>query len=167
MAVINTTKSKKNTAGRGANSTSPIKSVPPRKVAQKPKQVPQKSQIISGYFIEDQSYKQMVIERVNTVLYFILGSLICICLLSYYFVTIDEIKLNKIQKETLSINYANEDLQNQLDYLQSYHNVDRTVSQTNLLRSAEQVIELPEKPLPIVNTDKIKSPNVSPWALGY
>ena len=47
-----------------------------------------------------------------------MGSLICICLLSYYFVTIDEIKLNKIQKETLSINYANEDLQNRYAQLE-------------------------------------------------
>lgn len=167
MAIINTTKSRKNTKQRDSHVVSPIKSITPKKVTQKPKQTPQKSQIISGYFIEDQSYKQMVIERINTVLYAILGSLICVCLLSYYFVTIDEIKLNKIQKETLSINYANEDLQNQLDYLQSYHNVDRTVSQTNLLRTAEQVIELPEKPIPIVNVDKKNTTKVSTWALGY
>ena len=167
MAIININKSKKNASQRNSHVVSPIKSVAPKKLPQKPKPTPQKSQIISGYFIEDQSYKQMVIERINTVLYAILGSLICICLLSYYFVTIDEIKLNKIQKETLSINYANEDLQNQLDYLQSYHNVDKTVSQTNLLRTAEQVIELPEKPIPIVNFDKRNNSNVSPWALGY
>ncbi len=164
---MNSTKSKKKITQRDSNAVSHIKSALSKKAPQKIKQTQHKSQIISGYFIEDQSYKQMVIERINTVLYFILGSLICVCLLSYYFVTIDEIKLNKIQKETLSINYANEDLQNQLDYLQSYHNVDRTVSQTNLLRTAEQVIELPEKPVPVVNTDKRNVPNVSPWALGY
>ena len=148
---------------------SPIKPAQPRVAKPKKQSVIQNknSQIISGYFIEDQSYKQMIIERVNAFLYCVLASLIVVCLVAYYFVTVGESKLNKIQKETLSLNYSNEELQNELDNIQSYYNVDKTVTKTNMLHSAELIMELPEITAPQVKIDKTNKAPINTWLLGY
>ncbi|MBE7706349.1 MAG: hypothetical protein E7Z91_03785 [Cyanobacteria bacterium SIG30] len=167
MANKTTTKIRQNIKQQNKVATMPIAPVAPKRPTIGSKPLAQNSQIISGYFIEDQSYKQMVIERVNRALYCVLGCLIFVCLVSYYFVTIGGIELNQIQKETLSVNYSNEELQNQLDSIQSYYNVDKTVAKTNLLHTAEQVIELPEKAVPFVDKEIFDNAPVKPWALGY
>jgi hypothetical protein len=123
--------------------------------------------IISGYFINQQSYKQMVIERINACLYCILGILIVTCLVGYYFVTISEVKLNKIQKETLTLNYENEELQNRLDNLQSYYNVDKTVSRTNMLQRAREIMELPAQTPPDIKIEKNIRNYMPSWSMGY
>lgn len=127
----------------------------------------QNNQIISGYFINEQSYKQMRIERLNAVLFCILGVFVFVCLFSYYFVTMSEIKLNAIQKDTLAINYENEELQNKLDNLQSYYRVDETVAKTNILHKAQKTIELPAKTAPVVKFTKEKPDFVPLGSLGY
>lgn len=127
----------------------------------------QQNQIISGYFIKEKSYKEMVIARVNNFLCGVLAFLVMVCLVSYYYVINGEIQLNQIRKETLAINYENEDMQHKLDILQSFSNVDRQVSRTKILQTAKQVIELSAANLPNVNYE---NKNVSPvpgWSMGY
>lgn len=130
-------------------------------------QARENTQIISGYFIKEQSYKEMVISRVNTFLCSILALLILTCLVSYYFVATGEIELNTIRKETLALNYDNEEMQNKLDNLQSYHNVDKTVAQTNILQRAKQVVELSAANLPSVNFNEGKETLNPHWFMGY
>lgn len=139
--------------------------MPVRKKPQPPTK--QNNHIISGYFINQQSYKQMVIERINTFLYGILGILIITCLVGYYFVTISEVKLNRIQKETLTLNYENEELQNKLDNLQSYYNVDKTVSKTNMLQRAREIMELPAQTPPDIKFEKNRKNYMPSWSMGY
>ena len=112
------------------------------------------SQIISGYFLQEVPYKEMIIARINGFLYFILGFLVLFCLVCYYFVSCKEVQLNQISRETLELNYENEDLQNKLDSLQSYYNIDKAVSQTNILERAKQVVEVNAATLPNVNLNK-------------
>lgn len=129
--------------------------------------VPQETQIISGYFIKEKSYKEMVISRINNFLCCILALLVMVCLASYYFVINGEIQLNQIRKETLALNYENEEMQNKLDILQSYTNVDRQVAKTRILQRAKQVMELSAANLPDVDFDN-KNKDVSPgWTMGY
>ncbi len=125
------------------------------------------NQIISGYFVEDKSYKEMKISSVNTYLCLFLALLVSVCLVSYYFVTLGEIQLNKIQKETLALNYDNEEMQNKLDNLQSYYNVDKTVSKTNILGRAKQVVEFSAASVPDVNYKREKTSHTPSWSMGY
>ena len=109
------------------------------------------NQIISGYFVNEKSYKEMVVQRVNTILYCILGFLVLFCLISYYFVSCKEVQLNQISRETLELNYENDELQNKIDSLQSYYNIDKAVSKTNVLERARHVVEVNAIELPELN----------------
>ncbi len=127
----------------------------------------QSNQIISGYFVKEKSYKEMAIARVNTFLCSLLGFLVLVCLVSYYFVTMGEVSLNQIRKETLALNYENEDLQNKLDNLQSYYNVDMAVAKSNILQRATKVVELSAAKIPSVRFDSQDSAQKKAWSMGY
>ncbi len=132
------------------NSTSPIKTQPETN-----------TQIISGYFLNEKSYKEMIIQRVNNFLYGILGFLVLFCLVSYYFVSCKEVQLNQISRETLELNYENDELQNKVDSLQSYYNIDKAVSKANILERAKQVVEVDAVKTPSVNFNKKPSKDSS------
>ena len=112
------------------------------------------SQIISGYFLQELPYKELIIARFNNFLYCVLGLLVLFCLVCYYFVSCKEVQLNQISRETLELNYENEELQNKVDSLQSYYNVDKAVSKSNILERAKQVVEVDAATLPHVNLNK-------------
>lgn len=112
------------------------------------------NQIISGYFLNEKSYKEMIVQRVNNFLCGILGFLVLFCMICYYFVSCKEVQLNKISRETLELNYENEELQNKVDTLQSYYNIDKAVSKTNILERAQHVVEVDAIALPAVNFNK-------------
>ena len=127
----------------------------------------QGNQIISGYFVKEKSYKELAIARVNTFLCALLGFLVLVCLVSYYFVTMGEVSLNQIRKETLALNYENEDLQNKLDNLQSYYNVDMAVAKSNILQRATKVVELSAAQIPSVNFENRDNNQKNAWSMGY
>ncbi len=123
--------------------------------------------VISGYFVKEKSYKEIIISRINTCLCGILACLVIVCLVSYYFVVISEIELRKLSKETIALNYDNSDLQNKLDNLQSFSNVDFQVSKLNMLQRANQVIEVSAADLPNVTYDKSNKDSSLNRYLGY
>ena len=86
----------------------------------------------------------MAIKRVNKMLCVILSLLIGVVVVSYYFVISCEMKLNDLSRQTVILNNENEELQNRLDTLKSFNNVDKTLQQNNMLQRAGQVIETPE-----------------------
>ena len=142
-------------AGMKSSITNPVSnnSVKNEKISENKKQDNrnvQQNQIISGYFIKEKSYKEMVIARINNFLCGVLSLLVLVCLVSYYYVINGEIQLNQIRKETLAINYENEDMQHKLDILQSFSNVDKQVTKTKILQTAKQVMELSAANLPNV-----------------
>ena len=100
--------------------------------------------IIEGYFPKENVVRQMAIKRVNKTLSIIISLLIAVVIVSYYFVISCEIKLNDLSRQTVILNNENSDLQNQLDSLKSFSNVDKTFQKNNLLKRAGQVIETPE-----------------------
>ena len=124
------------------------------------------NQIISGYFVSEKPYKELIIARVNTFLYTVLGILVLFCVVCYYFVSCKEVQLNQISRDTLELNYENDELQNKVDSLQSYYNIDKAVSRTNILERAKQVVEVDATDLPNVN---FKSGNKSKrtFVVGY
>lgn len=100
--------------------------------------------IIEGYFPKENVVRQMAVKRVNKMLCIILSLLIAVVVISYYFVISCEMKLNNLSRETVILNNENEELQNKLDTLKSFNNVDKTFQQNNMLQRAGQVIETPE-----------------------
>ena len=109
------------------------------------------SQIISGYFLNEKPYKELIIQRVNNFLYAVLAFLVIFCFVSYYFVSCKEVQLNQISRETLELNYENDELQNKLDSLQSYYNIDKAVSKANILERARHVVEVDAIDMPNLN----------------
>lgn len=100
--------------------------------------------IIEGYFPKENLVRDMAIKRINKSLCIILSLLVAVVVISYYFVISCEIKLNDLSRQTVILNNENEELQNKLDSLKSFNNVDKTLQQNNLLQRPGQVIETPE-----------------------
>ena len=76
--------------------------------------------------------------------------------------------LTKLSGETMKLNNENIELQNKLDNLMSYHNVEELVGRSGKLNPARHVID--------INTDKktnqkksVKkyNPNYYRWSLGF
>lgn len=99
--------------------------------------------IIEGNFPKENVVRQMAIKRVNNMLCVVLSLLITVVIISYYFVITSEMKLNDLTRQTIVLNNENAELQNQLDSLKSFDNVDKTLQQNNMLQRAGQVIEAP------------------------
>lgn len=100
------------------------------------------SKVISGYFNKYVVYKETVIAKVNSTLSFILFLLVLLTVGSYYFTSLSEVKLNELRKDVIAINDENIELQNKLDYLSSFYNVDRTIKNAKLLDTAKRVMEV-------------------------
>ena len=125
--------------------------------------------IIYGYF-PHRTYNEMAITRVNSTLCAILGMFIVISLISYYFVTSSEVTLNIVGKETTKLNNENVELQNKLDNMHSYNNVDQVVRKNNLLNTAKQVMEVPATAAVVKQQNsmpKIVKKDSYKWSVGY
>ena len=124
--------------------------------------------IIEGYFPKENVVRQMAIKRVNKMLSIAIGLLIAVVIVSYYFVITSEMKLNDLGRQTVILNNENADLQNKLDSLKSFHNVDKTFQKNNMLKRAGHVIEAPEVTVdPVENTPKRAKKKVFKHAIGF
>ena len=124
--------------------------------------------IIEGYFPKENVVRQMAIKRVNKMLSIAIGMLIAVVIVSYYFVITSEMKLNDLGRQTVILNNENADLQNKLDSLKSFHNVDKTFQKNNMLKRAGHVIEAPEVTVdPSENTPKKTKKRVFKHAIGF
>ena len=123
--------------------------------------------IIEGYFPKENLIKDMAIRRINKTLCVILSLLITVVVVSYYFVISCEVKLNDLSRQTIILNNENEELQNKLDTLKSFNNVDKTLQKNNMFQRAGQVIEAPqvkvEKELPA----KTQNKRIFKYAIGF
>lgn len=126
-----------------AETTSPYKTYPNERKTFLDKSVQKLAvnSIIEGYFPKENVVRQMAIKRVNKMLCVIISLLIAVVVVSYYFVLSCEMQLNDLSRQTVILNNENADLQNQLDKLKSFSNVDKTFQQNNMLKRAGQVIE--------------------------
>ena len=124
--------------------------------------------IIEGYFPKENVVRDMAIKRVNKTLCVILSLLIGIVVVSYYFVISCEMKLNDLSRQTVILNNDNEELQNKLDSLKSFNNVDKTLQQNNMLQRAGQVIETQEVTVdPTVASKRTSSKKIFNYAIGF
>lgn len=123
--------------------------------------------VIEGYFPKEDKRKEMSIRKVNTTLTVILGISLFATAISYYFATANEIVLNNLSRQTVVLNDENADLQNRLDKLKSFNNVDMTMQKSNMLQKAQQVIEIPAVSTNVHADKKINAEKPFSWAIGY
>ncbi len=127
----------------------------------------EKTPVIEGYFYKESTVKDMAIRKVNKSLCGLLIMAILTTFVSYYFVMCNELTLNTLNRQIISLNDENTELQNNLDRLKSFNNVDNKMMQYNLLQKAEKVIEVPA----VVTDTIIDKTRVSSapfkWAIGY
>ena len=122
--------------------------------------------VIEGVFEQEDDERQMAIRKLNFTLCIMLIALIAITTVSYYVATANEMTLNKISRETVVLNDENSELENQLDRLKSFNNVDKSMQKNNLLSKAKQVIEVTE--VDTANVAKADTDQkVLNWAIGY
>ena len=128
---------------------------------------PYSSPVIEGFFPKEDQTKEMSIRKINTTLSSVLLIAIVVTAVSYYFATANEIVLNNLSRQTVILNDENADLQNKLDKLKSFNNIDMTMHKNNMLQKAQQVMEIPavETAPPIAK--KIGTEKPFTWAIGY
>ena len=127
----------------------------------------QDAPLIEGYFPKENTKKEMAIRKINTTLAVLLGTFLLLTAISYYFATANEIVLNNLSRQTVVLNDENSDLQNKLDKLKSFNNVDMTMQKNNMLKKAQQVIEIPAVSSNIVTDKKLDAQKPFSWAIGY
>lgn len=123
--------------------------------------------VIEGYFPKETQKKEMAIRKINTILTILVGVFIFMTAISYYFATANEMVLNNLSRQTIVLNDENADLQNKLDKLKSFNNVDLSMQKTNLLQKAQQVIEVPAVSSTNVTNKKLNIQKPFVWAVGY
>lgn len=131
-------------------------------------QNPQQScPVIEGYFPKEDIRKEMSIRKINTTLTVLLGVSIFVTAVSYYFATANEMVLNDLSRQTVVLNDENADLQNKIDKLKSFNNVDITMQKSNMLQKAQQVMEIPAVSSNIIADRKVNAQKPFSWSIGY
>ena len=123
--------------------------------------------VIEGYFYKESTVKDMAIRKVNKSLCGLLILAIITSVISYYFVICNVVTLDTLNRKIVALNEENAELQNSLDSLKSFSNVDTKMVQYNLLHKAENVIEVSAvQAVATVDTNHISSAPFK-WAIGY
>lgn len=129
--------------------------------------IKEENQVIEGYFQKEISQKAMAIRKVNKSLCALLGIVVIVAFISYYFAMSGELTLNKLSRQITTLNDENAELQNNLDRLKSFNNVDSKMGQYSMLSKAEKVIEVQavSSTAPVVS-QPVKTASFD-WAVGY
>lgn len=125
------------------------------------------NQVIEGYFQKEISQKAMAIRKVNKTLCGLLGIAVLFAFISYYFAMSNELTLNKLSRQISTLNEENAELQNQLDRLKSFNNVDSKMMQYNTLQKAAKVIEVQAVNSAVAIDKKPEKTASFNWAIGY
>ena len=129
--------------------------------------ITEENQVIEGYFQKEISQKAMAIRKVNKTLCGLLGIAVLVAFVSYYFSMSNELTLNKLSRQITTLNDENAELQNQLDRLKSFNNVDSKMMQYNMLQKAAKVIEVQAVASPAAVNSKPEKTASFNWAIGY
>lgn len=127
----------------------------------------QSSPVIEGYFPKEDIRKEMSIRKINTTLTVLLFVSIFVTAISYYFATANEMVLNDLRRQAVVLNDENSDLQNKLDKLKSFNNVDITMQKSNMLQKAQQVMEIPAVSSNIIADRRVNAQKPFNWSIGY
>ena len=129
--------------------------------------ITEENQVIEGYFQKEISQKAMAIRKVNKTLCGLLGIAVMVAFVSYYFSLSNELALNKLSRQISTLNEENAELQNNLDRLKSFNNVDSKMMEYNMLQKAAKVIEVQAVHSPVAVDNKPEKTASFNWAIGY
>ncbi len=109
------------------------------------------------------------LSRLNKSLCWLLVVIMTVMCLSYYITTLLQVRLTDMSKKTSKVNNENVDLQNRLDKLLSFNNIEALVRNSGKLDTAKQVIEIdPRRRITPLKTQKVKNErNYYRWSLGF
>ena len=155
------------TEGNATSGVSSIDIVKKRAYVNNPLVKPDFSRVIEGYFPRENWIRDMAVKKINTTLCVLLSLIVIISFASYYFVLSTELKLNELTRQTIMLNDENTELQNQLDKLKSFKNVDATMQKNKFLQKADMVIETPEVSVSVDTPKKRNSHKTFKWSVGY
>lgn len=125
------------------------------------------TQVIEGYFYKENLIKEMAIRKINMTLCSLLAFCVVAAFVSYYFAMSNEITLNTLSRQVTVLNDENSELQNNLDKLKSFNNVDSIMEQNNLLQKAGTVIEVPHVASEAPAISKKNYVSMIDWSIGY
>jgi len=129
--------------------------------------ITESSILIEGFFPKQNLVKEMAIKKVNNTLCIILGAVILLSAVSYYFVMANEQKLNQLSHQAIILSDENAELQNKLDKLKSFNNVDKAMKKNSTLQKANTVIETPEVSYTVDKKQKKLINKPFAWNIGY
>ena len=111
-------------------------------------------------------YAKSWLERINKFLGCILILLVLMSLVSYYFVSDDEKRMNNLGREIVALTNENIELQNKLDNLHSFNKVDAFIKNNSTLNTAKKIIEIPA--VYTVSDPQVETVPISyKWSVGY
>lgn len=121
--------------------------------------------VIYGRFPKH-SINKSPIEKLNKLLKLILLCLVVLSVISYYFVSDSEKRMNSLGREIVTLTNENIELQNKLDNLHSFNKVDKIIQNKTMLDTAKKVIEIPAIKVAVVPEAPEKTVNYK-WSIGY
>ncbi len=111
------------------------------------------------------------LSRLNKSLCSLLLIIMIIMFISYYITTLIQLELSKLTSATSKLNNENVELQNNLDKLMSYNNVEELVRRSGVLDSARHVIEMESEGKTVIfqkkRNNNIDERNYYRWSLGF
>lgn len=124
-----------------------------------------KNSVIYGKFPEA-SNRRFSVDKLNKFLMLVLMCLVLVSVVSYYFVSDGEKRMNNLGREIVSLTNENIELQNKIDNLHSFNKVDVAIHNKTMLDTAKKVIEIPASKIVATPKAKEKTTNYS-WSIGY
>ena len=107
------------------------------------------------------------VDKLNKFLCMVLMLLVMVSVVSYYFVSDCEKKMNSLAREIVTLTNENIELQNKLDNMNSFNRVDLAMhSNKSVLDTAKKVIEIPSVKLAVAPTTPKTTANYK-WSIGY
>ena len=132
---------------------------------QKSSTVPVTNPVVYGKFPKHVNTESSA-EKINKFLCSVLMGLVLVSIVSYYFVSDGEKRMNGLGREITVLSSENIELQNKIDNLHSFNQVDRIIHEKTMLDTAKKVIEIPSAKIAMAPVQKEKS-NSFVWSFGY
>ncbi len=111
-------------------------------------------------------HKKSPAEKINKFLSAILLMLVVLSLVSYYFVSDSEKKMNNLGREIVALSSENIELQNRLDNLHSFNKIETVIQNSVALDTAKNIIEVPAVHLASLPKTQPVPVNYN-WSVGY
>lgn len=98
--------------------------------------------IIDGNFPSFENLKELAIFKFNRLLTVLMAIAVVASVITYSSVAANENSILMVHNEISDLNFENIELQNKVDNVKSFYNVNDKVSRINLLQKAADVIEV-------------------------